>query len=543
MKLQTKDTLQTGKSSFTEATEEKKEAFLKDYLDLIGSMGKDNGSSRLWWATDISSKNRFESKLMPLLQELLEIKGGVRPQNHASPLKKWVHIYIFRLRRIASLFFHAARIYTRSVYSRIYLSKKIQKQLSRKKSYYVMRSFTYNRSFKTDGTYRDPFLGEAPEFIKKKKDVLILSDILEDFPYCVKNIKKCSSHVIVPLDYFISIRDIFCAVMRILTYKVRVVDHLSFGGYPVAELIRRELIRTLNGIRIYQLLNYESIQALLKNISVDTFLLTYENNPWEKMCMLALRECSPSTRILGFQHNVVPQASTNMFIAPTEKDIIPKPDRILTTGEIPKRIIERYGALNGGMIIPACALRHEYLFTFNSEKRLKSKIILLALEGIFDVYKIINYCLQQLGNNDTYKILIRTHPVLPIKKIQHKLIAPLKNFHNVTVSDGKSRSLKENIQEAEVVMYWGSTVGMEALWMGKPVIHFDNGSVLSYDPLFDCPYLKWSVNEHSSLISALNDIVAMGDQEFQGQERKAKKYLHQYFHNVTEENIKKFLIS
>lgn len=538
MKLQTNNVSRTVKSSINE---EKREVFLKDYLDLIGSMGKDNGSSRLWWATDISSKNRFESKLPSLLQESLEAEEGIQPRHHVFSLREWVQVYLFRLRRVVSLFFHAIRIYARAVYSRIHLSKKIQRQLKGGNSYYVIRSFIYNRSFGSDGTYRDLFLGEAPEFIKKKKDVLILSDILGDFSFCIKKIKKCSSHIIVPLEYFISIKDILCAIFKVLTYRIRVIDDLSFGGYPASDIIRRELVRTLNGIRIYQLLNYESVQALLKTTSVDTFLLTYENNPWEKMCLLAFREFSPSTRLLGFQHNVVPQASANMFIGSKEKDIIPKPDRILTTGEIPKRIIERYGALNGGVIVPACALRHEYLFTFSAEKRLRSGIILLALEGVPDICGMVNYCLQQLGNNDTYKILIRTHPVLPIKRIQHKLIAPLKSFHNVIVSEGGSRLLKEDIQRAEMVMYWGSTVGMEALWMGKPVIHYDNGSVLSYDPLFECSHLKWSVNGHSSLVSVLNDISVMSDQEFQDQEQKAKEYLHQYFHDITEENMKGFL--
>jgi len=531
------------KSLKSPLTEEQREAFLKDYLDLIGSMGEDNGLSRLWWATDISSKNRFESKLMLLLQGFLQTKEGRQLQYQSSRLKKslqMLQIYLSRLRRVASLFFHAGRVYARSIYSRIHLSKKIRRQLTREKSYYVIRSFTCDRSFGSDGIYRDTFFGQALEFIKKKKDVLILTDILGDFLYCIKNIKKCSSHLIVPFEYFVSIVDIFRAIFRILTYKIRIDDDLSFGEYPVANIIRRELRRTLNGISIYQLLNYESVQALLRTISVDTFLLTYENNPWEKMCMLALRGFSPQTKIIGFQHNVVPQASTNLFISSKEKDIIPKPDRVLTTGEIPKKIMQRYGALNGEMIIPACALRHEYLFTFNTQKRVKSKIILLALEGIFDVYKMVNYCLQQLGNNNTYKIFIRSHPFFPVKRIQHKLIAPLENFQNVTVSEGKSQPLKVDIQKAEIVMYWGSTVGMEALWMGKPVIHYDNGSPISYDPLFDCPYLKWCVNEHSSLVSVLKDMDMLSDQEFEDQEQKAKNYLHQYFYSITEKNMENF---
>lgn len=539
MKQQLTDPLSTIQPFYTE---EKREVFLRDYLNLIGRIGIDNGSSRLWWATDISSKNRFESKLMPLLQEFLQTKEEETLSSRPSRLTQLIQVYVFRFRRLASLFFHSGRVYARSLYSRIHLSKKIREKLATEKSYHVFRSFTYNRSFSLDGSYRDPFFGEAPEFVKREeKSVLILTDILGDFFFCIQKIKKCSSHLIIPFEYFISFSDIINALIRILTYRIHANDDLSFGGYPVANIIRRELKRTLNGIKIYQLLNYESVKTLVKTITIDTFFLTYENNPWEKMCMLALRESSPKTKIVGFQHNVVPQASANLFIAPIEKDIIPKPDQVLTTGKIPKEILERYGTLNGEAIMPACALRHEYLFTFSAQERIKSRVILLALEGLFDVYKMMNYCLQQIGNSDTYKILIRTHPVLPINKIRHRLAVPLEHYYNVAVSEGNSQPLIADIRKAEIAMYWGSTVGMEALWLGKPVIHFDNGALLSHDPLFDCPYLKWCVNERSSLVSVLNEIDRMSDLEFQSQKQKAREYLQNYFYPIKEENMKGFL--
>ena len=46
--------------------------FLQEYVDLIGTIGKEQ-NSRMWWATDIASKNRFTSNLPFLLHQFLTV--------------------------------------------------------------------------------------------------------------------------------------------------------------------------------------------------------------------------------------------------------------------------------------------------------------------------------------------------------------------------------------------------------------------------------------------------------------------------------------
>ncbi len=50
--------------------EKYKNQFLQEYVDLIGTIGKEQ-NSRTWWATDIASKNRFTSKLPFFLHQFL----------------------------------------------------------------------------------------------------------------------------------------------------------------------------------------------------------------------------------------------------------------------------------------------------------------------------------------------------------------------------------------------------------------------------------------------------------------------------------------
>lgn len=113
------------------------------------------------------------------------------------------------------------------------------------------------------------------------------------------------------------------------------------------------------------------------------------------------------------------------------------------------------------------------------------------------------------------------------------------DMQDLTISH--DRSVKDDMYQADIVIYWGSTVALEALWMGKPLVHFKMNSILDCDPLFECQDLKWVVSEKDSLIEALEKIYMLPENEFKVQCQKAKMYLQHYFNPVNEESLKKFL--
>ena len=547
---------------------EQREEFLREYIDLIGLIGKEHGS-REWWATHIASKNRFVSRIPHHLQKFIVAMETILRRDYdqliilkpswviVDSLKKvleghgidylciedrysrWREIVTGWSSSILSALYNGFKMFIRSMYVRVKLKDVIGKSLNASKSCYVIKTFIYDHSFSEDGGYRDAFFGTLTEFLKREKQVVIYANILGAYGICLERIKKCSPQTVLPMEAFLSGADIFNAFFRFLFCRIRIQKQAFFCGYNVSDLINNELVRTHHGISFEQYLHYWMTRRLLQVARVETFLLTFESNPWERMCIMAARESSPGTAIIGYQHTVIPQASVNMFPSRNERDIIPMPDRILTVGEAPKEIMERYGDYKKGQIESSCGLRFEYLFKLSSGERKHTGQILVALEGIFEVYKMVNYVLNELERNSHYQVKIRTHPVLPVKSFRHKLVYNLNNVSNFCISN--NTSLKDDIEWADVVIYWGTTVALEALSVGKPVIHYEMDSVLSYDPLFECEHLKRVVSDGKPLLPVIEEFYALTDEQYYAERADARRYLDRYFSPITEKGLREFL--
>ncbi len=545
-----------------------RERFLREYVDVVGALNCEL-ASRYWWATDISSKNRFTSKLSFSLQQFLSAMEVAKshkqgnlliinvPWNLLPSLKRalaqegiafdaleirWKKSFDLTagwLRRLAATLADFGRMFLRYLAARE-LRTQLEREGKSKTSYYLIKTFVYNHSFSVDGKYRDMFFGRLPDFIKEeKKNVLFLAYVIGDFKNAVRRMKACSSDFIIPVEALWSLRDIVKGCVTALFYRTSYAKEHNFFGYEIRDLVNAELQRTFCRIQPYQLLHYEAARRLLKKISVETFLFTYENNPWEKMCLLAFCHDSPQTRTIGYQHTIVTQASANMFASRREADVLPRPQTILTVGEIPKEIIARYSPGRQAMMEAAGGVRFEYLFPMTTAKRRPLRNILIMLEGVSEVYKMVNYVLEGLKDDRKFEVVIRLHPELSLKRLKSKLKYPVETLPNRSFS--KNVSIKDDIEWADAVIYWGSTGALEALCVGKPIINFDAGSVLSYDPLFECQHLKWNVSSQSSLKFVFEEIQNLSDDQYLSLQRQAKAYLSRYFFPVTPDALKKFI--
>lgn len=513
----------------------KHDIYLKHYIDCIADAGRQL-NSREWWATHIASKNRFTSRLAQKLESESTPKAlGSSEKAQFGPWRK-----LLQALRIVSA---ACKTILHHAQARICLADKTTKlRRSSGRDWYVIKTFVYDHSFTADGEYRDVFFGRLPQILKSHGcNVLVYATILGNRKNCLHRMEKCRDIDIIPIELFLDTRSVISDMFNLLFMRFRPLDTVMFDDKNVAPIINAELSDTLNNIPAYQYFHYRFIESLSRFMDIETFLQTGENNPWERMCIMALRKYSPATRILSYQHAVVPQASANMFAGRGEAELAPLPDHLLTTGPEPKRIIEQFGDYPSGFVVSACGLRYEYLdnIIMNPVKETRPRRILLALEGIPEVVRMVEYAVRELADNHDYSITVRAHPSLPFETLQKHLPSDLRGMDALEIS--QNRSLMDDIERADAVMYWGTTVALEALKAGKRVIHFDMETRLSYDPLFLVESMKRSVTSKDSLSEVLDALFICDPDALQKEQQSALNYLNDYFAPVCFENIKPFL--
>ncbi|BCB96310.1 hypothetical protein JZK55_12320 [Dissulfurispira thermophila] len=210
----------------------------------------------------------------------------------------------------------------------------------------------------------------------------------------------------------------------------------------------------------------------------------------------------------------------------------------LGMGRRTKEIMEKYGNYSPEMLKIGCALRQEYLNDFKLLKRKRFNKIIVPLTMVSNESVLVLKFLYEsgLGQTET-KVIIRCHPAAPFKSFKNHINFQLPD--NFIISNEKS--VYEELSTTDIVLYTWTTVAVEALRLGLPIIYLDVLNPMYVDPLFECNALKNSVKKPKELLSAINDFYNMDDKSFYMEQQVAQEYLKEYFYPVTEENLTPFL--
>lgn len=566
---------------FSPLTGEQQDAILRDYVEALGRMGQLNGQDMRWWATDIASKNRFTSPLPQLLNalvrcwdaiegmadngQLLVLLGPPWPvvkvlEKSAGRLNLDLRViswpwsrFVARLRGQIKTWIRLVMELAVSIF-RVWEAKRhfgrISPKTEGKQPVFLIKSFVYLNAFIEDGLYKDPFFGELPQFLSRRLgDAANLLTVVigsEKRTECYRKMRVLRDGRVVPLQVYLKWRDAvkgFIEVARAcITKTFRVPEEVPFLGHDISCLLREVIASGGWKIQLGQYLHFAAAVRITKTHNMLACTLTYEGNPWERMFIKGLQYGCPHLFIVGYQHAVIPQSAVGMFLSQREMSSVPLPSFVFTTGRVPATIMERYGALPKERLRAACALRFGYLYNFRPMPRRSLQdrfLVLVVLEGVKDVLPLVKYVLGQAPHCGNVKLRIRTHPVLPFERLLSFLGRDVEIHDNVEVSHG--RSILEDLKECDAVLYWGTTVALEALMLGRPVINFDRGDPLSYDPLFELKDFKWRVSDGIDLPSTLGVIRGLSDQEYCMLQERARRYVMNYFRPVDDDAMSQFL--
>lgn len=540
--------------------------FKSDYVHFIGNLSN-CFTSKMWWATQTAAK--FRNQIPFILYKLLIVSDILNKYS----IKKLIVIdesYLFNralyffsknksieftssisqvraryfnfksfLLFLGSINYSFLKIFHKILLAKYFFNNKI-KQIKTVRPINVIKTFAYENSFDENGQFIDKFFGDLPTYLNNTGySTVSLVFCLGNYNRILRKIAKNDINTVLPFELFIKTKSLVAEFFKLILLKLEIKKRIYFNDIDVTEFFNFYLKYNKRfEISLNHVLHYVEMKDFVKHFQVRSFITTYENIPWEPMCLLALKETSPKTISIGYQHSNVSEFETNYFLSESELSNRPMPDRIYTVGPITKKIIEKNSFVKYPFIESSCALRYKHLEPKKHRSRRKYRRILVALEGLPDIYHLVNYVLGELSQDNLYEIIIRPHPILPMTKLKKHIQLDYSKLENVYISEGGS--INKDFEKVSVVIYRESTVALEAIAFGLPVICFQPHPIISFDPLFELHDFKWNVDESVKLEPLLNQIIEKDDKSFFEASQKAKIYIKEYFHECTNEKMSMF---
>jgi hypothetical protein len=561
---------------FDAFSDSERDRVLNDYIGAIGLVSAINSVNKEWWATDTSSKSRLLAPTQEILNQIMvslrlikkyknsEISlclvgmswpaiifiEGYCLEENIEIRSKWMPLSKIRSRvkeslRVWNYFFRGAvSSLIRIIKTRYYFGKNIN--IDSDKPVFLIKSWTFKSSFLAGNGYFDPFCGDlakySKEYLSGDTQVVTIAQGFVDRYTCYKNMKNVGDRAIFPTEVFITISDFITASFSMLVYllfkKIKVPKYSQFMGYNLSPMLQ-ELVNTSGRfIRFGEYLHYYLGRRIALQYKLQGCLMSYEGNHWEKLFILGIRSTDKEVKIIGYYHSAIPQAAAGVFLSNNDVSITPSPDIVITSGHNGSKILKKYSSLPSHKIYSGCALLYQYLYDLKTVSRGSGLInsVLVMLEGVFDAGLLLKYAINQAKHYSNIKFIIRSHPALPLPNLIKHIGQNISELpSNIKIS--KNIKVIKDIEECDVGLYWGTATAVEALMIGMPIIWFDRGDVLSYDPLFDFNDFKWTVRFETPICVAIDKINNLTNEEYNSRALKGRQYVSQYFEKCSKTNV------
>ena len=312
------------------------------------------------------------------------------------------------------------------------------------------------------------------------------------------------------------------------------------GPIPATPLLRAALRWDLGrGGYFYNVLVYRAARRLLSRWRPSWLLYPYENKALEKMLLLAAREAVPACRIVGYQHTSVTRRHATLLFAQGESEVTPMPDRIVTVGEVTRRYLETHGRYPAGIFVTGCALRQQRGAPLGRRANANGppRLLLALSSSRRELVEALEICRRALEHHPGFELGVRPHPEFPLSLLP----AALRDWVDRSARDFSGSALASNLEWCDVVAYVSSTVALEALGRGRPVINLAISDALDPDPVLDPVEFHRTADSPAALAAALHEIAALDSDEFERRRGRALDYVERYLREPTDDALEAFL--
>jgi surface carbohydrate biosynthesis protein (TIGR04326 family) len=275
-----------------------------------------------------------------------------------------------------------------------------------------------------------------------------------------------------------------------------------------------------------------------KRLLVDMVIYTFENQAWEKVLCMAMREFYPQAHSVGYQHSTFSMMHLSHFFSKPESSIMPLPDKIVTSGEHAKNVFIKAGyprkkVVRGGAMRYVCSLELRA-----KRRKVRDKLTILVALSInkFEAAELIWKVLKAFENRAEFKVIIKCHPLMPLEKIS-KLLKMRLPAH-FTISD---KSITDLLKESDVLLYTGSTACVEAIAADIPVVHVESDLLIDLDKLDFDPTIRPSARSVEEITERVEDIINVTEEQLSKGRKKWRDVVKNLFGKVDDSTYRLFL--
>jgi hypothetical protein len=364
--------------------------------------------------------------------------------------------------------------------------------------------------------------------------VYYLIDILPTcfFPVALFRLFRIKENFVL-MEELLNPLDIILSVYNVTTRYPKMKKIPRFMNLDITPIVYEELEKERINPHVFHIYLFYIVGIkIARKFEVSSFIYSFENLTWEKMFCLAFRKFSPSTAIIGYAHSTISKMETFYSVSTYERDFLPLPDTIVVNGLRAQEALINSGFDRHQIIIGGAYRYHSMNITSppNPNNKSVKNILIIPTDDFNSTLELVTKTIHAFGNKKEIKCIIKHHPTLPRKKISSYMSQIPDNF---IVSE---KSIDQLLLCVDLVVYTGSTVAIEAVARGIPILHVRSDLTIDRD-IFDESDCIASVSQPEEMYLAFLTILKEGI----GSQKKGNNFVREFFAPVDDSKLNVFL--
>lgn len=481
------------------------------HLDFIAELGLAQREQKKWWASNIAYKCPLTNDFFLLfcyakvIEQLIMDRAASAPTTCVFVIQdRWLFRFL-RLRYRCNLehaeFFGRAsvlpeiakamirgvsvRIYfvMRMVYHKLcsrWVSKKSpSSRIPEAAALACLYSWIEPRCVGNGRTYADAYLGRLDEILHSLDLNVVRLAPLATSASLIRRAVKMADFIL--MGNYASFFDIFKSAFAVFTMRIPSV----FADAAVRALLRREVFLEFSRSAFLEnVLHFKVFRRMFAAMPGKRLFVIYpfENQSWERMLCLAAAEFAPRVQPIGHEHASVPLLMLNYFLGAKEAGSAPLPEYVITTCDRTARILQSNGyplrrVLSGGSLRFNDGKKPDRP---RNERNREVKTVLIALSYLPSLSAELlaatldAFCDSKQG---AFRFLVKCHPDTPLSALRADT-ATWPDYFQTT-----EEPMAALLSKVDLVIYSSSTVGLEAVSNGVPVVKYLSSCFLDLDIL------------------------------------------------------------